>query len=258
MKIPLDGFALNVSDTGAGPTALVFLHPWGGSSRTWAGVVARLQDRFRCVAIDARGAGGSDAPASGYSTRDHAGDALAVIEALGLGRHVLVGHSMGGKAAQVLAARRPRGLAGLVLVASAPPSPMRIDDALRARMRLAYADRDAVDWSLDNVLCGSRLEPALRETLVADALRLSAVARDGWIDLGSREDFGAEVAAIEVPVAIVAGLADKVDPPEVVRACIEPHHPAASTRWLPDRGHLLPVEAPDAVAQVLRDLASSP
>jgi pimeloyl-ACP methyl ester carboxylesterase len=103
MKISSDGVQLNIRDTGIGDTALVFQHFWGGSSMTWNDVISSLRERFRCIAIDARGAGSSAAPATGYSMEDHARDALNVVKSLELSRYVLVGHSMGGKAAQLLA-----------------------------------------------------------------------------------------------------------------------------------------------------------
>jgi len=257
MKIPHDGIQLNVIDTQIGDTALVFLHHWGGSSRTWSAVTSRLDDRFRCIAIDARGAGDSDAPARGYSTEDHAADALAVIQALNLSRYVLVGHSMGGKAAQVLASKRPAGLLGLALVASSPPSPMVIDDTQREQMRMAYADRDAIAWSLDKVLLGSVVPDASRLQLVDDASRLSPAAKAGWIDVGTREDFSAAVANIDVPVVILAGELDRVDPVVVVQHHIVPMYPQAKLKLLPGKGHLLPVEAPAEVASAIRDFISS-
>ena len=257
MKIQHDAIQLNVTDTQAGDTALVFLHHWGGSSRTWSAVIARLEERFRCIAIDARGAGDSDAPAEGYSTEDHSQDALAVIQSLKLERYVLVGHSMGGKAAQVLAAKRPAGLLGLVLVASSPPSPMAIDDTQREQMRMAYADQGAIAWSLDNVLLGSAIADNSRQQLVVDALRLSAAAKAGWIDTGTREDFSQAVANVEVPVVIVAGELDRVDPVAVVQEHIVPRYPLADLRVLPGKGHLLPVEAPAEVASAIRGLVES-
>jgi pimeloyl-ACP methyl ester carboxylesterase len=257
MRIANKDVELHVSDTGAGDTALVFLHHWGGSSQTWSDVVARLRDRFRCVCIDARGAGESDAPAQGYSTEDHAADALAVIQSLALTRHVLVGHSMGGKAAQVLAARRPAGLLGLALIASSPPSPMAIDDAQREQMKKAYADRAAVEWSLDNVLVGSPLADDARRQLVADALRLSPPATSGWIDVGTREDFAGRVAHIDVPVVIVAGELDRVDPLPVVRQHIAARYPSAQVNVLANKGHILPLEAADEVAAIVGRFAGA-
>src|SRR5690242_21079573 len=123
MKITSNGITLHVDDRGAGAPALVFLHYWGGSSRTWRHVTSMLGHDFRTVVIDQRGWGQSEAPSSDYSLADLANDAVGVLEAIGLDRYILIGHSMGGKVAQFLASRRPSGLAGLVLVAPSPPSP---------------------------------------------------------------------------------------------------------------------------------------
>ena len=69
MKIEANGIRLNVRDQGRGTPALVFLHYWGGSSRTWEEVI-RLLPHCRSVAIDFRGWGESDAPESGYAIAD--------------------------------------------------------------------------------------------------------------------------------------------------------------------------------------------
>ena len=254
MKIPSDEIQLNVEDVGNGTTTLVFLHHWGGSSRTWSEVTLHLRDHFRCVAIDARGAGNSDVPSEGYSTRNHAADALNVIKALKLERYMLVGHSMGGKASQLLASQRPPGLIGLVLVASSPLSPMAIDDAQRERMKVAYKDRNAVEWTLENVLLGSAIPSASRAQLISDALRLSPEATRGWIEIGTREDFSERTAAIDVPVSIMAGELDRVDPVQVVKTRILPLYPSASMHFLPNKGHLLPLEAPEQVAALIRSV----
>jgi pimeloyl-ACP methyl ester carboxylesterase len=91
-----------------------------GSSRTWKHVTDKLAPNFHTIAIDHRGWGASDAPADGYDLKELAADAEGVIQELNLKRYVLVGHSMGGKVAQLMASRRPTGLAGLVLVAPSP------------------------------------------------------------------------------------------------------------------------------------------
>ena len=257
MKVITNGTSLNIADSGRGDTALVFLHHWGGSSRTWFEVTAALSDRFRCVAIDARGAGDSDAPATGYATSDHADDALGVITALKLERYVLVGHSMGGKAAQLLAARRPKGLLGVVLVASSPPSPMAIGDDQRVQMKGAYSSRESVNWSLDNVLVGSPISSEEREQLVTDALRLSPPAVEGWIEVGGREDISFDVVKIDAPVVIIAGTVDHVDTPEIVQTKIVPHFPAAPVHMLSGKGHLLPIEAPAEIARVVDEFATA-
>ena len=101
------GAAIHVAENGAGEPALMFLHYWGGSSRTWRGVIDRLGGKPRCIALDQRGWGDSVAIDGRYDLRTMADDAEGVAGALGLSRYVLVGHSMGGKVAQIIAARRP-------------------------------------------------------------------------------------------------------------------------------------------------------
>ncbi|HEX6450465.1 MAG TPA: alpha/beta fold hydrolase, partial [Trebonia sp.] len=105
------------------PPALVFLHYWGGSHRTFEPVIARLAPGRAVVSYDHRGWGAARDLPGPYGIGQLADDVLEVVRGLGLRRYVLAGHSMGGKVAQLAAARRPDGLAGLVLIAPAPPRP---------------------------------------------------------------------------------------------------------------------------------------
>jgi pimeloyl-ACP methyl ester carboxylesterase len=235
----------------------VFLHYWGGSSLEWLQVTDTLSATFRCVSLDARGSGESEAPSVGYSTVDLADDVISAIEALRITDYVLVGHSMGGKTAQLIASRQPNGLRGLALIASSPPSPMQIDQAQRDQMKPAYDTRESINFVLDNILIGSPTSPEAREQAVKDALRLSPEARDGWIEVGTREDFAQDVASINVPVVIVAGDLDKIDSLEVVRSHLAPHFKNAAVHILSQKGHLLPLEAPGEIAKIIGEFCAS-
>src|SRR5471032_117273 len=166
MKMTVNNIQIEVQDRGTGAPALVLLHYWGGSSRTWDGVIAALPAGYRTVAPDLRGWGDSDAPADGYALADFADDAQQMIAALGLRDYVLVGHSMGGKIAQLLAARRPAGLSGLVLVAPSPPVPLALPPEARAAMAGAYLSRESVGMSIDHMLTAKPLTNSLREQVV--------------------------------------------------------------------------------------------
>ncbi|HHT3530931.1 TPA: alpha/beta fold hydrolase [Enterobacter asburiae] len=193
MKINVNDTGINVQLQGSGELALVFLHYYGGSSRTWESVTGQLPDRYRTVAIDHRGWGLSDAPESGYRIEDLARDAEGVISALKLKRYILVGHSMGGKVAQLMASRRPEGLEGLVLIAPSPPSPMLLSSEERDRLSSAYNSRESVGFVIDNVLTARPLSPALREQVIEDSLRASAGAKAGWPGVAISEDITREV-----------------------------------------------------------------
>jgi pimeloyl-ACP methyl ester carboxylesterase len=257
MDIQSNGVRIHLSTSGEGELALVFLHYWGGSSRTWRYVVDELADTYATVATDHRGWGESEAPATGYTITDLADDAQSAIESLGLQRYVLVGHSMGGKAAQLLASRRPRGLEALVLVASSPPTPTLIDDEQRIFMAHAYDTRESVAFVVDNVLTGdTKLKGARREQVIEDSLRGATQAKNGWLDIAMREDITEHVAHIDVPVLVIAGERDQVDRVETLRAELLPHIAHARLVMLTGVGHLSPLEAPDEIAATIRRFIS--
>lgn len=255
MNIKSNGIQIHVSEQGRGEQAVVFLHYWGGSSRTWRFVSDELSDTYRTFATDHRGWGHSDAPEDRYRIADLADDAQGVIEALGLSRYVLVGHSMGGKVAQLLASRRPHGLEGLVLVAPSPPSPMALSDKERAALAGAYESRESVGWALDNVLTGTPLTPDRREQVIEDSLRGAPQAKAAWPNVAMREDITADVAAIEVPVLVIAGERDQVDRVETLKVELLPRIAHAQLEILPGIGHLSPLEAPAAIAAAIRRFA---
>ena len=103
--IETNGAAVRITEGGAGDPALVLLHYWGGSARTWQRVSDRLGGQVRWVAVDQRGWGGSIATDRRYDLAAMADDVEGVVRAIDLRRYVLVGHSMGGKVALIVAAR---------------------------------------------------------------------------------------------------------------------------------------------------------
>ncbi len=145
ITLPANGVNLRVVQVGQGKTAIVFLYYWGGSSRTWQPVIDQLSGDFRCVAIDLYGWGKSDHTAKNFSLDIQASDVTGTIADLGLNDFIPVGHSIGGKIAQIVASRSPSGLRALVLVAPAPPTPVLISDQEK-QMRLGgYSSEEAQD-----------------------------------------------------------------------------------------------------------------
>lgn len=257
MMLSVNGIDLHVEQQGAGSPALVFLHYWGGSSRTWRHVIDQLTSDFRTVAIDQRGWGRSAAPAGGYALADMADDAQAVVEALDLERYILVGHSMGGKVAQLLASRCPRGLVGVVLIAPAPPVPLGLPLAVREGMVRAYETRESVVATVEQVLAPNGLDPDDLDAVVADSLAGAAGAKEAWPLSTSQEDIVAALGCIEVPVFILSGEHDRVDPPEVLERELLPRLAHSQMQVLSQVGHLLPYEAPDEIADLVRAFALS-
>jgi len=109
--------ALAVDNGGSGGLPVVFVHSLAGNSTHWSKQLEHLRRTRRAVALDLRGHGRSERPKNGdYTIAGMAGDVAAAADTLGLGRLVLVGHSMGGGVALAYAGAHPDRVAGLVLV----------------------------------------------------------------------------------------------------------------------------------------------
>ena len=108
---------------GEGDSAVLLIHGWGMSSRTWDPVVPALVARgHRTVLIDHRGCGQSDKDFADLGIEAIAGDVVALVEALGLKTVVLNGWSLGGAVAVEAADRLGSTCKGLVLTDWAAPA----------------------------------------------------------------------------------------------------------------------------------------
>ncbi|HEY6303956.1 MAG TPA: alpha/beta fold hydrolase [Terriglobales bacterium] len=103
-----DGTSITYETHGSGGLKLILLHGWGGSSSYWRDLVSHLNLKgLPIIAPSYRGHGDSDKPVTGYTLDGFAKDVLAVADAVGAQRFVLVGFSMSGKFAQYITALNP-------------------------------------------------------------------------------------------------------------------------------------------------------
>ena len=243
-------------EQGEGAPALVFIHYWGGSRRTWSEVIARLSKRFRCVAMDLRGWGKSDRHADDYSLFAQADDVEGVIEALRMKEFVVVGHSMGGKIAQVLAGRRPDGLRAVVLVAPAPPTPLHAPDAQKRSMLASYTTPEGIADAL-KVINHRPLTIAQRLQVTEDSVGGAEAAKVAWVSQGMALDISKQTASITAPVCVIVGSADQVEKEAALREALLPLVPHARFETVEGVGHLSPLEAPDEVAGAISDFLAN-
>ena len=255
-QVAVRGGQLPVRARAGNRPAVVFLHYWGGSHRTFAPVIARLPSATAVLSYDNRGWGAARELPGPYGIEQLADDVLDVARQLITGPYILAGHSMGGKVAQLVAARRPEGLAGLVLIAPAPPLPV-VDAQAAQALSHAYDSSATVENALEHVLTYRPLGAAVREQVVADSLSAAADARLAWLMDGITRDITEAASAIEVPVLVLAGEHDQVEPPKVLEANLLPVIPGARMTVIEDTGHLLPLEAPGPVADLLSEFAAA-
>jgi pimeloyl-ACP methyl ester carboxylesterase len=162
---------------------------------------------------------------------------------------------MGGKVAQLAASRRPKGLAALALIAPAPPRPA-VDARAAEALTHAFDTRASVSDALQNVLTHRPLPPELRDQMIDDALAGNREAQLAWPLGGMTMDITAATRAIEVPVQVLAGRQDRVDPPESLEANLLPFVPDSRMTILEGTGHLSPLEVPEQIAKELDQLTS--
>ncbi|GAB3642160.1 alpha/beta fold hydrolase [Spirosoma arcticum] len=260
MRYNVNNILLNVLEQGDGLLTLVFLHYFGGSAREWQGVMNQLSGEYRCIAIDLRGHGDSDAPSRSagvvdspstqYAVDDMADDVADLLITLGVDDFVLVGHSMSGKVALALASRQPVGLQSLLLVSPSPPVPEPIPADERQKLLAGYGKRLAAEKMVKNTTAVPVSE-AVQEQIIADNLRTAKPAWDAWLLQGSNEDISARMTSINVPVRIIVGSEDRALPPDVQRTMTLPYLTDVTREIIDGAGHLLPWEVPDDLAKFI-------
>jgi pimeloyl-ACP methyl ester carboxylesterase len=219
------------SDSEGAGACLLFLHGSGCDSADWDATLAHLGPGFRTVTMDFRGHGRSDAPATPFGLPDLAGDVLALLDALGIERATLVGHSLGGMVA-VEAASRSGRVAGLVL--------------LEGWTRLAAAsafEGERFYGGLDAAAVRRIRAKAARTTQRFDP----AVWNGFWASV-ERFDGLPFLRSARIPVVEAYGALGRTA--AAVERLLVPNRPTLSWVWVPEAGHYLPHERPDAVARL--------
>ncbi len=235
---------------GTGPT-LVFLHYWGGSARTWDLVLDRLPGRD-VLTVDFRGWGQSRTLPGPYTLGQLADDTLAVLADATVTDYVLVGHSMGGKVTQLIAATRPAGLRGIVLVGSGPAKPAaHITPDYQEALSHAYDSVESTAEARDHVLTATDLPAPVKARILTDARTVTEAARTEWPLRGIAQDITEHTLRVGVPALVVAGEHDRVDPVEVLRDNLVPYLCHADFVVVPRSGHLIPLEAPADLADAI-------
>jgi pimeloyl-ACP methyl ester carboxylesterase len=243
-----------------GPTlpTVLLLHGQPGSALDWQGVLAALGQGVTALAFDRPG---WDGRRGARDLQGNAEAALEVLDAHGVDRALIVGHSLGGAIAAWLAARYPRRVSALVLAAPAANT-----DALYALDRLLAAPiAGELSGAASLAMLGLGLTlPMLRRSIAAsagiDEGYLSAARRlilrpSAWHSYAAEQrtlvrqlpELERRLSAIKAPTTILAGAQDRIVAPRAARRLAE-QIPHARLRVSPGAGHLLPQCHPQLVA----------
>lgn len=240
---------------GQGP-AVVLLHGLADTHELWRNQVPILERGFRTIAVDHYGHGRTPLPPGPLTTTLMADGVAALIDAGAVGPAVVVGLSMGGGVAQVLALRRPDLVRALVLVSTGSEFPPATRDRFVARANQAEHEgmRSVVDATVPRWFTPefARLHPdeidRTRATVLAnDPVAFAAASRANAV-----RDWTDRLGEIACPVLFIGGEQDPADPARSL-AIYRDRLAHLEVALFPDVSHLVPIEAPDQFTALLVD-----
>ncbi|NVD45623.1 alpha/beta fold hydrolase [Qipengyuania atrilutea] len=285
-----NGIELDVVDTGNpqgvdDAPVLMFLHGFPESHRTWRHQIAHFKDRFRCIAPDQRGYRGSSKPqgAEAYTPDKLIGDVFQLADALGVGAFTVVGHDWGGAIAWGTAlGGQTNGRVTRAIIANAPhPAVFQrllytneqqreasqyirefrdpANDALVREKGLVGILMKAVRWDRPNNMEAEERDRLMEEWQDRDA----AFAMLNWYrgspivvppldaPYALPEDYSPPpLPKLEIPTLVIWAMDDLALPAANLDG-LEDHITNLTIERVPDCGHFVPWEAPDAVNKAM-------
>lgn len=237
---------------GAG-VPLVLLHGIGSDAETWRGVMERLSGRA-VLAWDAPGYGASEPLARAHPTPDDYADRLlALLDAAGIARAAIAGHSLGALVAGRFAARAPGRVASLALLSPALGYGVAPGAALPPAVQGRIDELERLGPAAFAAARAARLV-ARAEALPGVTRAMAAVNPPGYAQaaraLGAG-DLLADAPSLRGPVRVAVGSEDSVTPPANARRLHDALPEPLELAIVPGCGHALPQEDPDAVAALL-------
>jgi pimeloyl-ACP methyl ester carboxylesterase len=266
-KIASNGIDLYYDIHGQGKP-VVLISGLGYSLWQWHRMVPFLAKQFQVITFDNRGVGQSDKPAGPYTAQMLAADTVGLLDALGIEKATIMGHSMGGFIAQALALDFPQRVDKLILcstnfggshhapvtleamtvltdVSSDPLT--RFKNGLIVSTAPGWAEknpetiREWIQWRISNPI-----EPGSYQAQLAIGLAL----------LDDAAAFEARLFQINIPTLILFGAHDKVVPPENA-LLLAKKIVGSQVVIFPDAGHFFPIEIPETASETVIDFARS-
>lgn len=244
-----------------GAPVLMLGNSLGTGLAMWDTVAEELAETFRILQFDHRGQGGSPVPDGPYAIGDLGADVIALLDALGIDAVDYAGVSVGGMVGLWLAAHAPDRVRGLAAFCSSahPGTP----DAWHERAATVRA-ADSVAPIADTVV-GRWLTPAfaerhpeLRDELTAMLAASPAGGYAALCDMLAALDLRADLAAIVAPTLVVGAAQDQALPADPHSQTIAAAVAGARYALIDPAAHIPMVEAPDRVADLIRDHFGAP
>jgi pimeloyl-ACP methyl ester carboxylesterase len=250
------GARIYYEETGSG-TPILFIHEFGGDYRSWQDQVRRFGRGWRCITWSARGYPRSDAPDDPalYGQDSFNGDAIAVLDAAGAAKAHVVGLSMGGYTALMLATRFPERVISCV-AAGAGSGALKatraqfLEESLARASEFERAGRiDAASYGLSPTRVQLQSKDPIGWRVFVEQLAehpahaAAKTLRTVQAGRSSLYDLEKELAGIKLPVLLLVG--DEDEPCLDVNLWMKRLMPTARLGLLPASGHAINLEEPE-------------
>lgn len=243
--------------TAKGPT-VILLHGYSDSWASWAQVLPLLDKKYRVYVPDLRGHGESDRPASGYTFPDFAGDIIAFMDAKGIRKATIVGHSMGSFVAQHVATMAPERVERLVLVGSAPA--VSNGEVTQLQMEVnALTDPVPLKFvtEFQNSVITRPVPDEFMDRVVQESMKLPArVWRDAMAGMLAQNS-PATLSKIKAPTLIIWGDRETVFPKRSDQELLRKGIPNARLKVYEGTGHCPNWEEPGRFVKDLEEFMRS-
>lgn len=252
-----NGIEVHYHRTGGDKPSIVLLHGLMLNGACWTPLARALEVDYDVVMPDARGHGNSSAPDHGYNYDVLAADVVSLIDSLQLDHPVLLGHSMGGMTAALVASRNPNLLRGLVL---ADPTFLTLkrqrevheSDVADQHCRILNRSRD--DYLAEILVRHSRRSREVNE-LFAQA-RFQTSIRAFEVLTPPNPDYVQLIKTLDVPSLLIIGDVGSVVSPEVA-AELAGLNQRLEVVQIAEAGHGVPYDQPDRFSTVVQTFLRS-
>ena len=261
MKTRANGIEVNYEIHGKeGAPWLVLSHSLACSVRMWDPQIAALKDKYRVLAYDTRGHGGTEAPKGAYTLEMLADDLSALLKTLGISSAHYCGLSMGGMIGQTFALKYPGVLKTLTLADTTSRYPAEAAPLWAERIRTAeskgmeaLAQATVERWFTEPFRNSSpQIVSEVRKLIVSTPVAGYA----GCCNAIPKINATARLKEIKCPILVIVGADDPATPVAMAKE-IQDNAPGAKLVVLPQAAHLANLEQPAGFTRALQDFLSS-